>query len=112
MTLSCPLPKHCSEAFLVSFSGELAPYEIPTLERCLSQVNARETRAVILDLRGLTFIESAGWRCVEDFAAKSAPSCDVFILVSGCVKRLVGIIENLQGPSHASARVFAAIYET
>lgn len=65
---------------VIRLSGELDIASVPAFEEALE---ATDTQNVVVDLRGLTFMDSTGLRAIL-VAAKSAASSDVgFALVQG-----------------------------
>jgi anti-sigma B factor antagonist len=90
-TASCrpaPPPFFCrwteggSDAAWVHLAGELDLANTPQLERTLREAQ-RHAHLVVLDLRGLTFIESSGIHVILDAAGSVRPGDGRLIVVRG-----------------------------
>lgn len=93
-----------SDTLSISVEGEMSCHEVANINRRFRRIDVCQSH-LVLDLRGVTFIESVGWRCVEELANRVTPNPNFSILASPCVKRLVGVIEDIEGPSIASAKI-------
>jgi anti-sigma B factor antagonist len=70
--------------------GELDLATVPTLEQALAQVRESGVRSVVLDLRGLTFMDSTGLSLTLRWALESSRDGFDFSLVrgEGAIRRL------------------------
>jgi len=68
-------------AHIISLFGELDRATAPDVERELERVEAADARSIVLDLSGLTFIDSTGIHLILNAEARSrADSCGLTLL--------------------------------
>jgi len=71
------------ERVIVELSGELDMAEIPRLRQELDQVEAGSPRTLVLDLRGLSFIDSSGLRFVLETDVRARRDARRLVIVPG-----------------------------
>jgi anti-sigma B factor antagonist len=81
-------------AHYVAPSGELDIATVELLERALLEVEQADTAMIVLDLSGLSFIDSTGLRLVLDVNERCGGSADRLRVIAGspAVERLLDIV--------------------
>lgn len=67
----------------VTLTGELDIAAAPALSETLADLSARDLKRVVLDLRGLTFIDSSGLRAILRADDEARSNGHEFLLVRG-----------------------------
>ncbi len=70
-------------AAIVALAGELDISEVPDVEKKLKAVEQRRPSALVLDLRGLNFMDSSGLRVVLEADLRSRRDSRRFVLIPG-----------------------------
>ncbi|HEX2088600.1 MAG TPA: STAS domain-containing protein [Actinomycetota bacterium] len=70
-------------AAIVALAGELDISEVPDVEKQLKAVEQRRPSALVLDLRGLNFMDSSGLRVVLEADLRSRRESRRFALIPG-----------------------------
>jgi len=79
-------------ASVVYARGEVDLSSAPMLRRCLERAEAR-TRPIIVDLRGVTYIDGTGFRVLEDaYRRAQAQQRSFWVIPSRNVRRLVTML--------------------
>ena len=75
-------------------SGELDIATVDVLERALLEAEQTDAELIVLDLSGLTFIDSTGLRLVLDVNERCGGSVDRLRVIAGApaVERLLDIV--------------------
>jgi anti-anti-sigma factor len=89
-----------SDVYAISVSGELDLATAGSLQRELERVEASDARSIILDLSGLTFMDSTGVRLLLNAHARSRADADRLTMPRGSpavqrVLQLTGVIDLL-----------------
>jgi ABC-type transporter Mla MlaB component len=92
------------DTFRLTFCGELDSSQVGCLNMTFEQSMLNgDLQDVVLNLREVTFVDSAGWRCIENFVGRLPSTIRVEIFASPCVTRLVGTLQTVQGTSFGIA---------
>jgi anti-sigma B factor antagonist len=89
------------ERVVLRLDGELDLASVPTLERALQDATLEPAVEIVLDLRGLEFIDSTGLRAILLHDKRSAEGGRRFALVRGPeqvqrLMRMTGVDEHLR----------------
>ena len=68
---------------VVELAGELDISEVPEVEKQLKAVEKRHPELLVLDLRGLNFMDSSGLRVVLEADLRSRREARRFVLIPG-----------------------------
>jgi anti-sigma B factor antagonist len=81
------------ERIVLRLDGELDLASVPTLEHAVESVTLDDAAELVLDLRGLEFIDSTGLRAILQQDKRSADRGQAFALVRGSeqVQRLMNM---------------------
>ncbi len=88
------------EVQTLRLSGELDLANVEQVERELRRVEATDVRRIVLDLAGLTFLDSSGIRLLIAGAGRAQPDDDRFVIRRPSerirrVLRIAGVLERL-----------------
>jgi anti-anti-sigma factor len=97
-----------SDRVLVTVAGELDAATVPQLREMLDAIIATHAGSAVIDLSGVTFMDSTGIHALFDAktTAKASPLELVLSSPSACVERLtdiVGLRDILFGPQRIEA---------
>jgi anti-anti-sigma factor len=89
-----------SDVYAISVSGELDLATAGSLQRELERVEASDAPSIILDLSGLTFMDSTGVRLLLNAHARSRADSDRLTMLRGSpavqrVLQLTGVVDLL-----------------
>jgi anti-sigma B factor antagonist len=92
------------ERSVVEAHGELDLGTVPAVEREVQELRSRGARAIVLDLRPLTFIDSSGLRLLLRLDAASRADGFAFSIAAGDgpVRRLLELTDLTDGFQHAA----------
>jgi anti-sigma B factor antagonist len=88
------------DVYAISLSGELDLATAGRLQRELERVEASDARSILLDLSGLTFMDSTGVRLMLNTYARSRADSDRLTMLRGSpavqrVLELTGVVDLL-----------------